>query len=285
MKKIAYLILAHTDPIHLKRLIDTLNFKSDFYIHLDEKSDIDLFLKEGLFEGDNIRFINDRYSIRWAGFNMVLATKALIKNALQTKENYSHLVLISGLDYPLKSKIETYEFFVKNKEVEFIRAFNITKSNCKHCKDKVERYWLNDFKYFKNNKFNKIVRKLVFYLSKFKKKYSYIKVKNRKLDVCFGSQWWAITPNCARYVMEYTSNNKEIDEYFKYSFASDELYFHTIIFNSKFKTKSINKGIEPYNSHWEWSNIHYLDGSMLGCNTKIPLKMRLKNINKHHDFL
>ena len=47
--KIAYLIAAHNDPVHLKRLIDGLNIAdiTDFYIHLDKRADIKRFIQIG----------------------------------------------------------------------------------------------------------------------------------------------------------------------------------------------------------------------------------------------
>ena len=46
--KLAYLIMAHTDPKHLRRLVDALNVKgkTDFYVHVDSKVDIDPFKAE-----------------------------------------------------------------------------------------------------------------------------------------------------------------------------------------------------------------------------------------------
>ena len=40
MAKLAFLISAHKDPVHLKRLIDSLPESSEFFIHIDAKSDM-----------------------------------------------------------------------------------------------------------------------------------------------------------------------------------------------------------------------------------------------------
>ena len=37
MKKIAYLILTHSDEIHFEKLINSLNKDCDFYIHVWKK--------------------------------------------------------------------------------------------------------------------------------------------------------------------------------------------------------------------------------------------------------
>ena len=48
-EKICYLILAYNDPENLYRLVNRLNDRSDFYIHIDKKSDIKEFTD--LFDG------------------------------------------------------------------------------------------------------------------------------------------------------------------------------------------------------------------------------------------
>lgn len=54
--KIAYLIAAHTDPVHLSRLINALNVegKTDFYVHLDKKVEINDYQKKARIMADNV---------------------------------------------------------------------------------------------------------------------------------------------------------------------------------------------------------------------------------------
>lgn len=46
--KIAYLILCHTDPKHIRRLINKLTYKTDnrCFVHIDKKSNLVNFKKE-----------------------------------------------------------------------------------------------------------------------------------------------------------------------------------------------------------------------------------------------
>src|SRR5690554_4776848 len=99
-KKVAYLILAHTDPEQLYNLTRSLDYESRIFIHLDKKSDIRKF-KEYDYPS-SVSFIEDRVKVSWAGFNMVVATLNLMKVAMEHSKDYSHLVLLSGLDYPIK---------------------------------------------------------------------------------------------------------------------------------------------------------------------------------------
>ena len=166
MKKIAYLILAHSDPIHLKRLIKAIDINCDFYIHIDLKSDINEFKK--IIKNKNVYFIENRKSISWGGFNMVIATKELMRSALLNNNNYSHLVLLSGNDYPITTKENIYNFFMKHKDKEIIRAYSIEESNCEHCYSKVEKYYFFDHEIDESffEKGFRLIKKYIYMLKK-----------------------------------------------------------------------------------------------------------------------
>lgn len=275
MKKIAYLILAHSDSTHLKRLIENIDYKCDIYIHVDKKANIEDF-KNKIKDKSNIYFSDNRFDIQWGGFNMINATKEMIKKALIKDNDYCHLVLLSGMDYPIKNKEEIYKFFNSNKDVEFIRGFDINESGSKIDKNRICKYWFWDINLYNLKFINKVLKKVMHYLAWPFNKSNLIK---GELSPCFGSQWWAITPTCAKYVIDYSDKNKEIDRYFKYSYAPDELYFHTIIFNSEFKERTMNKDIEINKGHWDWANIHHIDPSLAKYFTDVDFN-ELKNSNK-----
>ena len=60
---IAYLISAHTDAPQLKRLIEALHPDAHYFIHIDQKSNMDEFFP--FISGDNIHFIPARIDVRW----------------------------------------------------------------------------------------------------------------------------------------------------------------------------------------------------------------------------
>lgn len=68
--RIAYLIVAHTDPKQLKRLVDALNDDNNiFFIHIDRKTDIGPFLEcIDLTRYKNVHFIDKRISVYWGDF-------------------------------------------------------------------------------------------------------------------------------------------------------------------------------------------------------------------------
>ena len=59
--KIAYLILAHTDPYQLKRLIQALDVEGQvsFYVHIDARKDLSVF-KDEVSSLSNVYFLRER---------------------------------------------------------------------------------------------------------------------------------------------------------------------------------------------------------------------------------
>jgi len=263
--KRAYLILAHNDPNHLKKMIMSLGEKNDYYVHLDNKSDISDFsslLKENVF------FIKQRINISWGGFSMVEAMLELIKAALNSE-------IISGNDYPIKNEKIIDEFFERYSKNEIIRAYYITGNLCPHCAEKIERKWFFDNK-FKNPKLKKIYRSIKNSFVQFRKKSLYVNINSVPCKVAYGSQWFALTNECAEYVISTVNNNPNLINYFKHSLAPDEMFFHTIIFNSRFSENTIMNGIEEYSPEWHLNNYTYIDTTELNC--KVTNKMTMKRL-------
>lgn len=112
--KIAYLVLAHNNPKHLLRLIKSLSSNSSsFFIHIDSKSNLSEFAG---IDGGSINFLQDRIPVYWGDFSQVEAILCLIRTALSRPEIYDYFVLLSGVDYPLKSVAYIENFLKKTAE-------------------------------------------------------------------------------------------------------------------------------------------------------------------------
>src|ERR1700730_3570433 len=97
---IAYLILAHTDPIQLRRLMKRLeNDEAVFYLHVDGKANIDAF-KRATEDINPVYFCEPRSKVTWAAFSVVEATLRLLEAALAREgSTCNRFVLLSGADY------------------------------------------------------------------------------------------------------------------------------------------------------------------------------------------
>ena len=100
--KIAYLVFAYKNPQLLSREIAALSSENSvFFVHIDRKHSIDKF---SALKGDRVFLLDNRYAVYWAEFSGVLAILALIRRALTGPDRYDYLVLLSGSEYPLRSK-------------------------------------------------------------------------------------------------------------------------------------------------------------------------------------
>ncbi|PAD96025.1 beta-1,6-N-acetylglucosaminyltransferase, partial [Terribacillus saccharophilus] len=120
--KLAYIILAHNNELHLKRLIRKLDSEnSSFFLHIDKKSSITLS-GLGNLEG-NLYIMEERYDVKWGGFSIVNVEIELLRLA-RSKGQHDFYILMSGVDYPIKSNEDISVFFENNKMKNFI---NVTK--------------------------------------------------------------------------------------------------------------------------------------------------------------
>ena len=72
-RRASYLILTHTDPLQLRRLINALDYEADFYIHVDLKVNMLSFLVLELPNSAHY-YVENRLKVFWSGFRMVRAT-------------------------------------------------------------------------------------------------------------------------------------------------------------------------------------------------------------------
>lgn len=248
--KIAYLILAHTDPHQLRRLIQALSVDGQvsFYVHIDARQDLSNFRKE-VSDQSNVFFLGERKKIYWAGFSICEAEKLLLKEALSSKVEFDRFVLLSGLDYPLWSNDKMFDYYKKHPDIIYMMGYNLSKvKEPSKIPQRIKTYHFRDLP-IDNAKLRHYIvggmMKLMNVLPIHKK--TFIEDDGRQLNIYGGSQWFNIPRSCAEYLLKRMDNSK-VCRYFKTSFAPDELLVQTIIFNSNFRNCAINcfeDGIYP----------------------------------------
>jgi len=217
--KIAYLILAHSDPIHLGRLVDALDSGCNkFFIHIDGKVAVAPF-RQAVAHSKNCLFTKKRVVVKWGGFGMVAATLSLIREAVAQTPQSDYFVLLSGSDYPIKSNEQINEFFERHPGRPYLKYTRI--ADCPFLQDRIRRYHFPDMPWrprvFLENAFGRLLPKRRFI---------------KGLDPYFGSQWWALTPDCIEHVLRFVDNSPSFVRYFRYSGIPDETFFHTIVLNN-----------------------------------------------------
>lgn len=255
MKKIAYLILAHDDPIHFGKLVRAIDYQSDTYVHIDAKSDEKRFRAEC---PAGVTFAKRRLPVTWAGISMVDALLSLIEEALRFKDQYTHFIFITGSDYPIKNPKEIYTKLTNNPQHEFVRYIDMRESPEHYMKLITRKYFLEPL--FRSEK--RSIKSIDNILRKYLRR---LRIPNRwsnKIIPYCGHTWCALTPECCSYILEFHKKNPWFYKANKYTFAPDEHYFHTIIGNSSFAANS--DGLQDYQGRgiWRLVNFHLICPSL-----------------------
>jgi hypothetical protein len=238
---IVYLILAHTAPRLLARLIGALDSSGvRFFIHVDAKVEIRDFM-DSIGTRKNVRFLEDRVHVFWGGYSMVEATLRLMEKATRDSPEFKYAVLLSGVHYPIKSNEYICEFFHKS-SYEYLQFAKTSEVGCEF---KTDAFCLYDYKLFNPRTLfsgNKWINKIA-------------KTPGKIADILFsrivttvykrtlpggvipytGSNWLALTNPCVRYILKYVKENPRYISFFRLCRQPDESFFHTIICNSGFK--------------------------------------------------
>lgn len=239
MNKHAYLIIAHNNfEILEKTLKISDDEKNDFYIHIDKKVKNFNFEKyKDVLKKSKIIFI-ERINIKWGHSSQIDCELNLLKSAV--KNNYSYYHLISGVDMPIKSKEEIYNFFEENRGKEFVN-FKDTKIDTK-LRERFEIYHM--FPYFRRSRYKYIIRRIEILSIKLQKIVKVNRIKNNNINFQKGAQWFSITNNFVKYIL---SKEEWIENTFKYTSCCDEIFLQTLVINSNFKNNLYNKDFD--NNH------------------------------------
>ena len=237
-KKHAYLIIAHNNFNQLKKLIELLDYEeNDIYIHLDKKSKLNVEELKKYVKKSKLIFTK-RIKVSWGGFSLVQSELILLKASV--KENYMYYHLISGADLPIKNMKEIHEFFEKNEGKQFVHFRR--EDDYDGIEDRLRYYYY--FTNFRKSKgIQKIIKYAIFKLALTVQKILKInRLKNSKMIIKSGSQWFSITNDLARYIVD---NEKLINKMYSHTFCSDEVFLQTICYNNeKFRTNLYYQGYD-----------------------------------------
>ena len=234
MKKHAYLIMAHTQPELLKKLLQMLdNERNDIYLHIDSKAkDYPLDEVAAVLQKSKCIF-TERTDVKWGSYSQIHCEMVLLKEAVKTEHAYYHL--LSGMDLPIKSQEQIFAFFEKYNGLEFVDEDGATISEAALSRVKYTHKF-----YGKAGSVKDILGAL--------------SVKGQKLlgvdktqkygNIIFqkGRNWFSITHGLAKLVVE---KEDWIQEVFGQSVCGDELFLQTVARNSEYAEKICNPNTMP----------------------------------------
>ena len=254
--RLAYLISAYRDPEHLARLIAALDDRADFYVHLDARVD------ERPFRSvlpRKVRFV-PRHRISWGGWQQVVYQHELLRAALAGGTAYSHLVCLSAQDYPLWSNSRIHRYFREHADRQFIGGHDLTLTDDAQQLRKIT--CLHPFRdldfpsqWFKDKLV--VASRTVLRLLGVRRR-PVVKLGGKHCHVFFGSDYWALTPDCACHVCHVLESEPGFCRYFRTAFVPSELCVQTIVYNSRFAPSDAVLP-NPYPGLTRLTPLHFID--------------------------
>lgn len=246
MKRHAYLILAHTNFGQLRKLVGLLDDpRNDIFVHVDGKADFRPEELDGACTRSRLVF-TDRINVSWGGVSIMRAELKLLEAAAGSG-HYDYYHLVSGMDLPIKSQDQIHEFFDANGGKEFISMWEFserTSFRVNYCSLFPEGagFFLTNLL---NNAFKMLQKAVGFKI-------------NKGVKFGYASQWFSITDDLARYVIE---NEGWLEKTFRHTNTCDEIFLPTLVINSRFADKVHIEDEKTNYSGLNRSNMRFIDWS------------------------
>ena len=223
--KIAFLVLTHDKPQQCARMLTAFQEMGTCFVHIDRDTPIDPFLK-AMPPSDRVQYLQSRCSIRWASFDMVDATLRLLHQAIQSG-TFDYFILLSGSDYPIKSKKHLFDFLAQGGE--HIRGEVMPHPG--HSLNRLDHYFVPA-----KNRNQLAIRMINLALRSLPPRRWRTGVL-KGMTPSSGSSWWALSRDCVHYVLDYLEKNPAYLNFFRHSKYPDEMFFQIVINASPFASQ------------------------------------------------
>jgi hypothetical protein len=231
--RLGYIIVAHTLPDHLVRLVRRL--ESDcarFFIHVDARAQGDMMevVERELGGAPHVRLL-PRHRVEWAAFSQVEAALEGINALLDWPERLDYGILLTGQDYPLRppALIES-----RLEEADGRSFLTYRPSTGRFLRRVTRRHWHGNVLGRRMRLPNRFMP------------FSLKRSLPEGLKAFNGSAHWCLSRECLEYVV---ARDPEMIEFFRWSSSPDEAFFQTILVGSPLATTLVNDDLR----YVDWS--------------------------------
>lgn len=222
----AILIHAHHLPEQFKRLCRALEHPDfDVWANIDVKTDIEPFLAAS----PKVNFVRNRIDVRWGHWTQVEATLNSLEEIMASGKEYGYVIFISGQDYPLSALDRIRDYLDKHKGSEFI-DWDDPSSDMQQLWE--QRYIKRWYIHRRSKTISKLVNNYFLHL---------LPDRKAPFPIRKGSQWWNLSADCVRYLLDFSKSNPKIMRSFRHSYCADEMFFQSTLLASPFAAKLVNR--------------------------------------------
>lgn len=229
--KHAYLIMAHEQfPILFKLLHDLDDERNDIFLHIDVKSRKAPLeeIKQSVTKAN--LYLVERMKVNWGGYTQIKCELHLLENAVK-KGPYLYYHFLCGTEFPLKNQDDIHDFFDSHQGMEYIEydMYNefIKRVKYYHFFNECGRPSPRNGIRFLENTFRQWMLKL-------QERKGTDRIEQYGMTFMKGNANWSITEDLAKFVL---GKKEEIQKIYAHSYCADEVYLHTIVYNSPFFEK------------------------------------------------
>jgi len=228
--RLAHIVLAHTLPEQLVRLVGRLHDPNDLVlIHVDRRQSLRPFTTAlgGLLERPEVRLL-PRVRCRWGGFGLVQAALNGIEAALAADARPDYVCLLSGQDYPIKTRSRMVDVLTRADGHVFLRHFPLPRKG--YVDDggmaRLERWYLRPSRRWS------LPNRFVPFFPK--------RRVPGGLRPYGGTQFWLMPGEVAASVISYVAANPGLARFFRHSLVADESFFQMIVLNGPHRARVVN---------------------------------------------
>jgi hypothetical protein len=250
---IAYIILAHRAPAQVARLVARLSTPEDrVFVHLDKRTDEAPFAAAFAQLPQPPTMVR-RVPVRWAGWGHVRATLIGMRAALGAPETFSHIVLLTGQDYPIRPTSEIRSFFADHPGESFLSWSDGTGPRMTDAERGANEHW-----YWSGD-----MSRLMGYCVSIKgRRWHFPKQDGtglklprripRGLKPAQGLAYWALTPEAAAYCLRTVRRRPLLRLFFWTVHMPDENLFQMLLLASPFRDSLVNEDLR----FLYWNDLH-----------------------------
>ena len=229
---LAYVISAYTNLDQVARLVRVLGGREAIAVHVDRKTNDREFerLRHDVSDLREVALL-ERHACHYRGFGHVRATLKGIDDVLARSSDFSHLVLLTGQDYPIKPVAEIQSFLAERRDSSFM-GINALPSPLWSPHGGLDRI---DYRHVHwRGRHVRLPGRRAF---------------PRGLRPFGGGAYWCLSRACVELVAEFVVERRDVVRFFQHVDVPDEIFFQTIVMNSELASTVVNDNLR----YVDWS--------------------------------
>lgn len=234
--RICYLVLLHHKFDQALRMVRRLATpEAMFVFHIDSAANAEgaAAFRAAMGLTPTRVFYAQSVGSRWGASAQALAIMRCVQVAFREGGGCDRYVLLSGQDYPIASRAQIADFFLRHPGKEFVEA------SPRDVTDAAAPGWSPYYRF----------RRYHFWIGNRHLTVPFLRKGLPPIPIYHGSTWWALTHAAIQYIAEQFDTNESLRRYLRTGFLVDEVYIPTLLMAAPFSSKVTGENV----TYAEWT--------------------------------